>query len=84
MLSNVVSVETMRDIALHDKYQCPKGEITYILTRKRKMKERMKKTWKYFLCVAESFGRARAASSLARQGQYKLAQQIMTEKCECC
>jgi hypothetical protein len=48
------------------------------------MKERMKKTWKYFLCVAESFGRARAASSLARQGQYKLAQEIMNEKCECC
>lgn len=48
------------------------------------MKERMKKTWKYMMCVAESLGRARAASALARQGQYKLAQQLMDEKCECC
>ncbi len=48
------------------------------------MKERMIKSWKYFLCVAESFGRARAASTLARQGNYKLAQQLMMEKSECC
>jgi hypothetical protein len=48
------------------------------------MKNYLKKTWKSFLCVAESFGRARAASSLARQGQYKLAQEIMNEKRECC
>jgi hypothetical protein len=48
------------------------------------MKNRISQFWKKFMCVAESFGRARAASSLARQGNYKLAQEIMTEKCECC
>jgi hypothetical protein len=48
------------------------------------MKTQFKQIWKKFLCVAESFGRARAASSLARQGQYRLAKEIMSEKSDCC
>ena len=48
------------------------------------MKKHMKKIWKYFLCTAESFGRARAATTLARHGQYEMAKRIMMEKHECC
>ena len=48
------------------------------------MKKRLRDLWNSFMCMAETFGRARAASSLARHGQYKLAQQLMSEKCECC
>ena len=43
-----------------------------------------KKFWKKVVCVAESFGRARAASALAREGNYKLAREIMSQKSECC
>jgi len=31
--------------------------------------------------LAESFGHARASSVFARQGRYKMAQQIMNQKC---
>jgi hypothetical protein len=44
----------------------------------------MKKFWKSVYCFFESMGRARAASTFARQGNYKMAQRIMQEKCECC
>ena len=44
----------------------------------------MTKFLKSVYCVLESLGRARAASVFARQGNYKMAQQIMLEKCECC
>ncbi len=59
-------------VALHGKYSCDKKE------------KKMKKLWKSIYCILESLGRARAASSLARQGNYKLAQQIMSEKSKCC
>lgn len=35
-------------------------------------------------CFMEMLGRARAASVLARQGKYELAQQIIQEKNSCC
>ena len=66
------SVETMSDVALHGKYSCDKKE------------KKMKKFWKSMYCFFESLGRARAASSFARQGNYKLAQEIMSEKSKCC
>jgi len=37
----------------------------------------MKKIWNYFVGLAESLGRARAATELARRGQYEAARQIM-------
>lgn len=43
----------------------------------------MKNFWKKVWCIAESLGRARAASSLARQGQHKLAKEIMMQQTEC-
>jgi len=49
-----------------------------------KMKNQFKQFWKSVYCFFESLGRARAASSLARQGNYKLAQEIMAEKSRCC
>lgn len=51
-----------------------------ILTRKRKMK----KFWKSVYCFLESMGRARAAAVFARQGNHKMAQEIISGKCECC
>ena len=48
------------------------------------MKTKFKQFWKKFMCIAESFGRARAASALAREGNHKLAREIMLEKSECC
>lgn len=44
----------------------------------------MKKFWRSIYCFFEAMGRARAASSLARAGNHKLAKEIMTQKCECC
>lgn len=46
--------------------------------------ERMKRMCKRIWCIAESLGRARAASSMARQGNHKLAKEIMLQKHECC
>jgi len=40
----------------------------------------MKNFLQSLMTVLESVGRARAASVFARQGNYKMAQQIMTEK----
>lgn len=59
---------------------CAYKALLDILTRKRKMKKILKSIY----CVFESMGRARAASAFARRGNYKMAQQIMTGKCECC
>ena len=70
----------MSDVALHGKYTCLQDDVEYFHKEKRKMK----KFWKSVYCVFESLGRARAASVLARQGNYKMAQEIMTGKCECC
>jgi hypothetical protein len=53
-------------------------------TKEMQMTKILKKYWKRFMCVAESFGRARAASALAREGNYKLAREIMSQKNECC
>jgi hypothetical protein len=44
----------------------------------------MKKIWLSIYCFFESMGRARAATVYARQGNYKMAQQIMAEKSRCC
>ncbi len=48
------------------------------------MTDSLKKWWRKFMCLAESLGRARAASALAREGNYKLAREIMAQKRECC
>lgn len=47
------------------------------------MKQTLKKIWKYVICLAESLGRARAATALARHGQHDLAKRIMMEKTKC-
>jgi len=39
----------------------------------------MKKIWNYLMSVAESFGKARAATTLARMGKYEEARKIMAE-----
>lgn len=44
----------------------------------------MKKFWKSVYCFLESMGRARAAAVFARQGNHKMAQEIISGKCECC
>ena len=44
----------------------------------------MKKFWRSIYCFFEAIGRARAASSLARSGNYDMAKRIMMEKCDCC
>lgn len=44
----------------------------------------MNKILHSFYCFMETLGRARAASVLARQGKYDLAQQIILEKSPCC
>jgi len=73
------SVETIRYVALQHKYPCPQGDVEYSHKEKK-----MKKFWKSVYCFFESMGRARAASTFARQGNYKMAQRIMAEKCKCC
>ncbi len=37
----------------------------------------MKKIWNYLMFMAESLGKARAATTLARMGKYEEARQIM-------
>jgi hypothetical protein len=42
----------------------------------------MKKIWIYLMSVAESFGKARAATTLARMGRYDEARNLMSgDKC---
>jgi hypothetical protein len=65
------SVETMRDVAIQHKYP---------QQRRKTMKNRLMKFWTTFVCMAESFGRARAASALARDGYYDLAKQMMAQQ----
>lgn len=50
-------------------------------TRER---NKMNKILHSIYCYMEMLGRARAASVLARQGKYDLAQQIIQEKTQCC
>jgi hypothetical protein len=76
------SVKTTSDVAPQHKYTCPKGN--HNSHKETAMKKRLRDLWNSFMCMPETFGRARAASSLARHGQYKLAQQLMSEKCDCC
>lgn len=40
----------------------------------------MKKIWDYFVGLADSLGRARAAAELSRRGQYEAARYIMESK----
>lgn len=68
----------MSIVALQHKYLCPKGLVSFLQGKK------MKKFWKSIYCIFESMGRARAATVFARQGNYKMAQQIMNQKCSCC
>lgn len=42
----------------------------------------MKKIWDYLMAMAESFGKARAATVMARMGKYEDARRIMSnERC---
>lgn len=58
--------------------------INIIQSYKLKEGPKMNKILHSIYCFMEMLGRARAASVLARQGKYELAQQIIQEKNSCC
>lgn len=69
---------------LHYSINTHEQDVSTINPKNFQKEKRMKKIWQSLYCFFESLGRARAASSLARQGNYKLAQEIMSEKSKCC